>query len=84
MLNANEIIDRLGGIRPAARRLNRPVGTVSNWKTRNSIPESEKGQILTISQHDGLGLSIYDLYDIPNSTAAAPPTANGEGSDTRA
>jgi hypothetical protein len=37
-------IDRLGGIRPAARVLGVPVSTVANWK-KNGIPDWRRGAI---------------------------------------
>ena len=44
--NAQAIIDRFGGIRPMATKMNVPVTTVQGWKERGHIPGNRRDDIL--------------------------------------
>jgi hypothetical protein len=57
--NSLEIIERFGGIRPMATKLDVPVTTVQGWKKREAIPLARKKMISEAAQaHD---VSIDDL-----------------------
>lgn len=45
--NAGEIIERFGGIRPMAGKMNVPVTTVQGWKKRDAIPMNRYQDIIT-------------------------------------
>ncbi len=58
--NAEEIIDRFGGIRPAATKLGAAVTTVQGWKDRGRIPAARRQEILDAAAENGIDLS--DLF----------------------
>lgn len=44
--NAEDVINRFGGIRPMARKMDVPVTTVQGWKKRNFIPEDRVQEVV--------------------------------------
>lgn len=66
--NAEEIIERFGGIRPMATTIDAAVTTVQGWKKRNTIPPHRIERIIIAAEKSGVDLS--DLIEIP-----APPPA---------
>ncbi len=67
--NAEEIIDRFGGIRPMATKMDVPVTTVQGWKKRNVIPGNRRDDITrAAAQHN---VSLADLL----GKAPAPDAA---------
>ena len=54
---AEEIIDALGGIRPAAAKLAVPVTTVQGWKARKRIPENRREAVEAALTEFGLEIS---------------------------
>jgi hypothetical protein len=60
--NAEELIERFGGIRPMASKIDVAVTTVQGWKKRNSIPANRTDAILSAAQeHD---IDVSDLVEI--------------------
>ncbi len=55
--NAGEIIDRFGGIRPMAKKMNVAVTTVQGWKKRDVIPGSRRNEVLSAAQTHNVDLS---------------------------
>lgn len=71
--NAEEVIERFGGIRPMAKKIEVAVTTVQGWKKRNTIPAGRRAQILEAAQAHDVDLS--DLVTIPaqgNDNKKAP------------
>ncbi len=62
--NAEEIIERFGGIRPMANKMRVPVTTVQGWKKRNVIPGNRKEEIADAAIRNGI-----DLSDLPEFAA---------------
>ena len=59
--NAAEIIERFGGIRPMAAKIDTPVTTVQGWKKRDVIPGTRRAQIMdAASEHN---IDISDLTE---------------------
>ncbi len=61
------IIERFGGIRPMAAKLDTPVTTVQGWKKRGIIPLTRHPDILAAAAREGIALDADEL-------AAADPT----------
>lgn len=62
--NASEIIERFGGIRPMASKMDVPVTTVQGWKKRDVIPGSRRHEVLSAARdHD------VDLTDLISGAA---------------
>ena len=57
LLNAVEVIRALGGIRPAAAKLNMPVTTVQGWKNRGRIPENRQSEVEAALAKHGVDVS---------------------------
>ena len=55
--NASEIIERFGGIRPMAGKIDVAVTTVQGWKKRNTIPGARRKMILEAAQAHDIDLS---------------------------
>lgn len=64
--NASEIIERFGGIRPMAAKIDAPVTTVQGWKKRDVIPGTRREQILTAAAENNI-----DLSDLANGSSVA-------------
>ncbi len=60
--NAEEIIERFGGIRPMANKMRVPVTTVQGWKKRKAIPGSRKEEILDAADRNGIDLSDFPQF----------------------
>lgn len=54
--NGEEIVERFGGIRPMATKLNVPVTTVQGWKKRDAIPAIRRDEILSAAAHYDISL----------------------------
>ena len=71
--NASAIIEKFGGIRPMATKLNIPVTTVQGWKQRNVIPANRRDEIIAAASAHRLNLGDL-LIQITNSgTSESPP-----------
>lgn len=74
LTNASEIIERFGGIRPMAAKIDTPVTTVQGWKKRDVIPANRRDQIMSAAADHNI-----DLSDVANGSAnenvskATPP-----------
>jgi hypothetical protein len=55
--NAVEIIERFGGIRPMANKIDVPVTTVQGWKKRDTIPGTRRQLILEAANANNIDLS---------------------------
>jgi hypothetical protein len=76
------IIERFGGIRPMAAKLDTPVTTVQGWKKRGIIPLTRHPDILAAAAREGLALDADELAaadpipsraERPAETVALPP-----------
>ena len=72
--NAQEVIERFGGIRPMATKLNIPVTTVQGWKKRNVIPGNRRHELLEAAQAPDV--QIQDVLSASSSPANENVTAS--------
>src|SRR3954454_18563443 len=63
---AERIIEKFGGIRPMAHKLNMPVTTVQGWKKRGAIPSNRHPDLLAAASRYNVTLDQAEL------DAAAP------------
>jgi len=61
--NGEEIVERFGGIRPMAAKLEVPVTTVQGWKKRDAIPVSRRDDIINAAGQYNINLKglVSDL-----------------------
>ena len=85
---AAAIIDRFGGIRPMAAKLDMPVTTIQGWKARGRIPANRIAALrAAAAEHDvdltGLAAAAPSsaIPDVPAEPAAAADAATAEPSD---
>lgn len=64
--NAEEVIQRFGGIRPMANKMDVPVTTVQGWKKRNVIPGNRIDEVLKAAQHNDVDLSGITIKGVAN------------------
>lgn len=75
--NAEDIINRFGGIRPMARKMNVPVTTVQGWKKRNFIPEDRVQDVINAAQKHHVsmsGVSYVTGHTTPTAVTKTPKT----------
>lgn len=84
-LPVDAVIERFGGIRPMASKLDVPVTTVQGWKERGQIPERRWPEIEAAAARHGVSLAPGDFPaaasapqagEQPSSPAPSPPPAS--------
>jgi hypothetical protein len=75
----DRLVERFGGIRPMAAKLDIPVTTVQGWKKRSAIPATRHNDILAAAEQHGISLDGIDLtaaeQPIPDSDSPAGGSA---------
>ena len=75
---SERLIQRFGGIRPMANKLEVPVTTVQGWKKRGAIPATRLNDLRLAAQRHGIKLDEAELEAVSRSDdrpAAAPGSA---------
>ncbi len=80
-LPVDAVIERFGGIRPMASKLDVPVTTVQGWKERGQIPERRWPEIEAAAARHGVSLASLEgvtsaspwSEPAASSTASSPP-----------
>jgi hypothetical protein len=75
--NGGQIVERFGGIRPMASKLNVPVTTVQGWKKRDAIPAIRRDEIVNAARR--YDVSIMDLIGTGANENARANTPNTSG-----
>lgn len=79
MKSVSDVIDALGGVTAASTALKLPLGTVSAWKTRNSIPFEYWDRIVAIAKRRGEGdLTFEALAGIAKAIARQRRRSRGK------
>ncbi len=74
--NASEIIERFGGIRPMAAKIDTPVTTVQGWKKRDVIPANRRDQIMSAAADHNIDLSgLTDSASVANENKSEVQTS---------
>ncbi len=85
---SERLIQRFGGIRPMANKLEVPVTTVQGWKKRGAIPAPRIADLRLAAQRHGIKLDEAELEAVSRSddrpAAAAAPAENQPAADPRA
>ena len=72
--NAEKIIEKFGGIRPMAKKMEVAVTTVQGWKKRNVIPANRRGQVIEAAGVHNIDISEYiDGAAVTTAPEASPP-----------
>ena len=75
--NAEDVIERFGGIRPMSTKTGIPVTTIQGWKKRDSIPSARVDEIIKVAEKNDI--SVADLImggsKVSGTKAAAIKTA---------
>lgn len=74
--NAEELIDRFGGIRPMSHKTDVPVTTIQGWKKRNSVPDNRTAEIIEAAREYGI-----DVQDILQDRGGGDENGGTEASD---
>lgn len=74
--NAREVIERFGGIRPMAKKIDVAVTTIQGWKKRDVIPGTRREVILDAAQEHNV-----DLSDIVPGAKAANENVQADKKD---
>lgn len=84
------LLAAFGGVQALARRLDLPVATVEEWRTRGSVPRERLPAIAAAAERDGLALDpavlaqsaraapTIDAEPAPSNIATAPKETRGE------
>lgn len=75
--NGGLIVERFGGIRPMASKLNVPVTTVQGWKKRDVIPAIRREEILNAARR--FDVQIQDLVGMGANENTRARTTAGTG-----
>lgn len=77
--DAEEVIERFGGIRPMSQKTDVPVTTIQGWKKRNTIPLNRHQEILEAAETNNI-----DLSDLASGNTAANENADKQIEEKKA
>ena len=78
--NVEPLINRFGGMRPMARKVNVPVSTIQGWKKRDTIPSDRVPEIVKAAKANQISLHGYDTQTVANENAATTTEAKTQAS----
>jgi hypothetical protein len=55
--NIETLIEKFGGMRPMARKMNVPVSTLQGWKKRNAVPEDRVQEVIQAAKTHNIPLN---------------------------
>ena len=69
--HARQIIERFGGIRPMATKIDTPVTTVQGWKKRDVIPAARREDVMKAASKHNISLDDILLQDDAKNEVAS-------------
>jgi hypothetical protein len=78
---SERLIQRFGGIRPMANKLEVPVTTVQGWKKRGAIPATRLNDLRQAAQRHGIKLEEAELDAVGRSDDRHPATLAPEATE---
>lgn len=78
---ATKVIEKFGGIRPMAQKLDVPVTTVQGWKKRNNIPENRADDIIKAAKEHNINLDSLIASNANANEKAATSQASAPSSN---
>jgi len=63
------LINRFGGMRPMARKVDVAVSTIQGWKKRDHIPSDRVAEVMNAARNNNISL---DGFDVSNENKPAP------------
>lgn len=80
MSYAKSIIDNVfGGIRSAARSLDRPASTIQGWYESGTIPQKHWPDVIEQARDFDVDLTPEDFFSVQNSKSETPPKTESFG-----
>jgi len=70
--NIETLINRFGGMRPMARKVDVAVSTIQGWKKRDHIPSDRVAEVVRAAQSNNISL---DGFDVSNENTQSKPAA---------
>jgi len=67
--NVNKLINRFGGMRPMARKVDVPVSTIQGWKKRDYIPSERVDEIITAAKKNNVSMDEFDVETVKTNSA---------------
>lgn len=77
----DRIVERFGGIRPMAAKIDVPVTTVQGWKKRGAIPLARHGELRAAAQRHAIALDEADLEAATPAEERLAAQAQGQVQD---
>lgn len=69
------LINRFGGMRPMARKVDVAVSTIQGWKKRDHIPSDRVNEVVTAARKNNISLDGFDISNenTPSTAASYEP-----------
>ena len=79
----DRLIKAFGGLRPMARRLNIPLGTVQGWQTRGNIPSARIDSVRDLARQHGVEFSQSETANKARRASLSLSALRGRGQKKR-
>jgi hypothetical protein len=79
--NVEPLINRFGGMRPMARKVDVPVSTIQGWKKRDNIPADRVDDIIKAAKTHHISMHGYDVQSGANENTEPKQTLSTKTED---
>lgn len=76
--NVDLLIEKFGGMRPMARKMDVPVSTLQGWKKRNAVPDDRVQEVLDAAKAHGIALDAQSKTSNQNQPQETVPPVKTE------